>query len=96
MALGRWIYRDVGGRLSGIAPQLELHYTTTMQDPDIVAGISNFNVRVDTLTLTGGLNFEFFNASTLTIACAAPLRGAVDPSEKQFDAELQIFFNRLY
>jgi hypothetical protein len=96
LAVGRWFYRNEGARLSGIAPQIELHYSTTVQDPDSVAGITNPSFRTDTLALTGGVNFQFFNTSMLTISACAPLRGNRDPFERQYDGELQIYFNRFF
>ncbi len=38
-AMGYWLFRDPSGcrLISGIAPILELHYSTTMQDGDIIA-----------------------------------------------------------
>ncbi|MGE0759056.1 MAG: hypothetical protein AB7O38_18705, partial [Pirellulaceae bacterium] len=96
MAIGRWIYRNDGARLSGVAPQLEIHYTTTMQDPDAVNGLFNPAVRMDTLALTAGLNFQFFNVSTLTLAGVAPLRGNQSAAEHPYDAEFQLFFNRAF
>jgi hypothetical protein len=94
LAIGHWIYRNTSGRITGIAPQLEIHYSTNMQDPDAVAGITNPAGRIDTLALTGGVNVHFFNLSTLTVAAVAPLTGNDDINERQYDAELQIFFNR--
>jgi hypothetical protein len=105
VTLGRFLYRDAGTRLSGIAAQLELHYTTTLQDAETLPAAQGllgnpFN-RLDLLILTGGLNFQFWNASSLTVGCAVPVRGARDPlsglhPERPFDVEIQVLFNRYF
>jgi hypothetical protein len=107
VAVGRFLYRDYDTRLTGIAAQIELHYTTTMQDADQVSYfqqpiVTNPFNRLDLLVLTTGVNFQFWNTSWLTLGCAVPLRGAyqdrltgINP-ERPFDAELQVLFNRYF
>lgn len=107
VAVGRFLYRDYDTRLTGIAAQIELHYTTTMQDTDQILYfqqpiVTNSFNRLDLLTLTTGVNFQFWNTSWLTIGCAVPLRGAYQDRltglnpERPFDAELQVLFNRYF
>jgi hypothetical protein len=105
VTVGQFLYRDYNARLSGIAAQVELHYTTTMQDANPVGlgtgQLGNPFNRLDLLILTAGLNFEFWNASWLTVGCAVPVRGSQDPisglhPERPFDAEIQVFFNRYF
>ncbi len=97
LAVGYWIYRDNNQALAGIAPQVEIHYTTTMQaqDEGIDGVLVPASAHVDIMTATGGVNFQIYDASSLTVACAVPLRNDDSrPEEHQFDAELQVLFNR--
>ena len=105
-AVGRYLYRDDSARLTGIAAQFEVHYSSTLQDTDQISfgGGEIFNPfnRLDLLVLTGGLNFQFWNTSWLTVGCAVPVRGShydriydINP-ERPFDAEVQVFFNRYF
>lgn len=105
-AVGRYLYRDDSARLTGIAAQFEIHYSSTLQDSDQISfgGGEIFNPfnRLDLLVLTGGLNFQFWNTSWLTVGCAVPVRGShydriydINP-ERPFDAEVQVFFNRYF
>jgi hypothetical protein len=102
LSVGRWLYRNPCARgLRGIAPSVELHYTTTMQDTDSVPGsvlgfdgeVTNPLNRVDILNCTAGLHFQFGENSLLTVAAAAPLRTGDDAA---FDAEVQVQFTRYY
>lgn len=106
IAVGRYLYRNDSARLTGIAAQFEVHYTSTLQDSDDIdfGGGRIFNPynRLDLLMLTGGFNFQFFNSSWLTVGCAVPVRGSQYDSrydnypERPFDAEVQVFFNRFF
>ncbi|MBC7852818.1 MAG: hypothetical protein IAF94_05230 [Pirellulaceae bacterium] len=106
VTVGRFLYRDDNARLTGIAAQFEVHYTSTLQDSDEInfggGEIFNPHNRLDLLTLTGGLNFQFWNTSWLTVGCAVPVRGSQYDSfygihpEHPFDAEVQVFFNRYF
>jgi hypothetical protein len=94
---GYWVYRNpCQGCLTGIAPMIELHYTTTMQDLDLgpFGGRNLFveDLRRDVLNLTGGLFFEF-GRSTLNLAAVVPLR---DGTDKLFDTELGAQFVRRF
>lgn len=97
LAIGHWIYRNDQERLTGIAPQIELHYTTTLQGADSVPGVLQpTSNRFDLLTVTGGINFQFFR-TYLTIGCAVPLRGgSAHPEERPFDVEGQVLLNRFF
>jgi hypothetical protein len=91
-SIGHWFIRncDPCAHLSGVAAIAELHYTTTMQDTDSVAGVSNGFNRMDILNATGALNFQFRQTS-LRIGVAAPLRGN---EENLFDTEILVQLNR--
>lgn len=103
VTVGRFLHRDFDTRLSAIAAQLELHYTTTTQDAETLitaqGTLGNPFNRLDLLILTGGFNFELWNTSWLTVGCAVPIRGSEDvvtrqTPERPFDVELQVLFNR--
>ena len=95
--LGWWWYRatDEEG-LRGIAPIVELHYTTTLEDLDtgeLGQGVFVQNPRRDILNLTAGLYFQLSDTGSLKVASAAPLRPG---SDKLFDAEFGVQYERRY
>lgn len=91
-SLGHWICRncDPCARLNGVAAIAELHYTTTMNDTDSVASVTNPFNRLDILNASGALNFQLGRTS-LRVGAAAPL---TDNEEKLFDAEVIFQLNR--
>ena len=99
-ALGYWLFKDsqdgaFGGYLTGLAPLLELHYTTTLQDMEGVGGvIQPISKRLDILNLTAGLYFQIGPLSSLVVAGVAPLR--TSEADKEFDAEVLVEFNRRF
>lgn len=98
LKLGYWLFRNrCSCWVTGMAPVVELHYTSTMQDTDSVmtpAGLleNPFN-RMDVINITGGLHFELGPCSTFTVAGVAPLRGG---EENIFDAEFSAQFERRF
>jgi hypothetical protein len=97
-SMGYWLHRDARCRcLTGVAPIIELHYTTSMQDLDLgpFAGRGIFveDLRRDVLNLTGGFYFELGGTSALKVAGVAPLREGAD---KLFDAELSVQYVRRF
>jgi hypothetical protein len=98
---GYWVFHNpCGGRIvSGLAPMVELHYTTTVNSPDSVSRFggadetTNFAGRQDVLNITGGLRFEIWGSNYLTVAGVAPLRDGLD---KIFDAEFSLQYVGLY
>jgi len=103
VSIGYWLYRDDldgGGRrfLTGVAPIVELHYTTTLQDAQgfqaFGSGAVPLQQRIDVLNLTAGLQFQLGSYSFLSVAGVAPLR--TEPGDKQFDAEVVVQFNRRF
>ncbi len=101
-SLGRWLISNTGRRyLTGVAGLLELHYTSTLQDSDVLnatqAGLPGFIVvagnRRDLLNLTSGLHFQLGPASNLRIGAVTPLRSAPD---RAFDTEIQVVLNRVF
>jgi hypothetical protein len=100
---GYWLFHDThcgdgscGCRryLTGVAPIIELHYTTALQDAHPVANVFPLSQRVDIFNLTAAAEFELGRCSNLAIGCAAPLRNS--PRDKEFGTELIVQFNRRF
>jgi hypothetical protein len=77
---------------------MELHYTTTIHDADVIdfgSGIlgNSFN-RVDFLNLTSGFHFQLGPLSNFRVGCAVPLHSSGE--NRQFDAEIQAQLNRYF
>jgi hypothetical protein len=103
LGLGYWLYRDPDApRWTGLAVISELHYTTSIQDPDFVAGssggtgavITNPSNRFDVMNGTIGVQALMFDASSLRVAGSFPFGSRLD--QRFFDAELQVQFNRRF
>jgi hypothetical protein len=103
--VGYWVYRNPCARwLTGIAPVAELHYSTTVQDPDVVVGPAGqigmdpqFGVgfgRRDMLNLTGGLHVQLGSLSTLTVAGVVPLKDG--SGDRDYDGEFAVQLNRRF
>lgn len=100
LLLGYWIYRNPAARwINGVAPIFEFHYTTTLQDSDLltVSGgeslyyhFVNPENRIDVANFNVGLHTQL-GLTTVSVAGAFPLRGR---SDRLFDAELQVYVNR--
>ena len=111
-SLGYWLYQNPCGCgiISAVAPIVELHYSTTMQDSDFVSFrdfgapnlLANPYNRMDVLNLTSGLRVKLGECSYLTVAAAVPLRTEKEnvfllrKEEKLFDAEIGVQFVRMY
>jgi hypothetical protein len=85
---------------------VELHYTSTMQDADMLAVFSTPSAldpslailrnpanRFDILNLTTGLHFNVTQLSDLRVGVVVPLRPG---GNRQFDSEIQVSFNRYF
>ena len=97
-SVGYWLCeRRSSGIVRGIAPMLELHYTTTLEDQDYgpFRGMGVFveDDRRDVLNITGGLFFQLGTNSTLKVGAVSPLR---DGTDKLFDSEIGVQFARYY
>jgi hypothetical protein len=106
-SFGYWLFHDpcCSSLITGVAPMVELHYNTTMQDADLVdAGdtglvplgedqVTDFRGRFDVFNLTGALRLELAGRSYLTLLGVFPLRTGDD---KLFDAEFGVQFSRTY
>jgi hypothetical protein len=101
-SFGYWLYHDPCACrfLTGIAPMIELHYTTKLQDSDTVYPdsftpdiVTNFYNRQDVLNMTAGLCFEVRGTSYLRVAAVAPLK---DDGDRAFDGEINAQFVARY
>jgi len=107
VSVGRWLYENESvDYFRGVAGIVELHYTSTMQDSDTLTVLSASGLpdpafailrnpanRFDVLNLTAGLHFQVTELSDLRIGVVAPLRPG---SNRQFDSEIQVSFNRYF
>lgn len=107
LSLGRWFRRanpQSHRRLNGVAGIIELHYTTTLNDTDLVtAGLQDSDTgepldtltdpanRRDVLNATLGIRFLLRSGSTLTLSGVAPLR---DGADHLFDSEFSVQYSR--
>lgn len=101
---GFWWYRNPQAPyLTGVAPTIEFHYTTTIQDAKIVGAATDSGTylfgntanRLDIQNLTVGLELFIGPRATLNIAGVLPLNAPNSPS-RQFDQEIFVQFNRFF
>ncbi len=102
VAAGYWLYRNrCAAVLTGLAPLVEFHYTTTLQDADALTGAlggSSFNFvsplnRLDVVNVTVGIHAEIARRTELRVGGAFPLDSDV---ERLFDAEVLVSLNRRF
>ena len=100
LAFGKWLYRNpyADGIINGVAPVVELHYTTTTNDADdvILPGQVFYNPynRADILNIMGGVHFLIGERTMLTVTGGAPLR--TDEGDRFYDSEIGIRLNHYY
>lgn len=101
-SMGYWLFRNPNSScITGVAGVVEFHYTTTLQDADIVSGTDGVyflgagNVwnRLDIVNMTLGVHTQIGELSSLGVGAVLPLD---DRPDRQFDAEVQILFNRKF
>ena len=101
LSVGYWLYRNPHACLiTGLASVVEYHYTTTLQDADIVSGgdgsqvlrFGNMHNRLDVSNVTAGLHTEL-GQTTVRVAGVFPLN---EDSDRFFDAEVQVSINRQF
>jgi len=102
LSVGYWLSRNpCANWVTGLAGVVELHYTTTLQDADIVTGTTssrffsfgNFSNRVDVLDLTVGLHAELGSQTLCRVAGVVPLRTGDD---RLFNGEVQVQLERRF
>jgi hypothetical protein len=95
MTAGYWLYQnEYSNVVRGIAPVIELHYSTTLQDTESLTGggitISSLSRRFDVLNLTAGTHVTLANQIAVTAGLSVPLRSGDD---QQFDIEAMVLAN---
>ena len=103
LSVGYWLSRNpCADWVTGLAGVVELHYTTTLQDADILSppavsgrsfSFGNFSNCVDVLDLTLGLHAELGNQTLCRVAGVVPLRTGDD---RLFNAEVQVQLERRF
>jgi hypothetical protein len=94
--IGYWVIRSLNPEetLRGLAPFVELHYNTTISDPDAIAAgavvIADSAGNIDELNLTAGLMAQLGDRSFLSVGVVAPLRSGDD---RFFDWQAGVRFN---
>jgi hypothetical protein len=102
LSLGYWIYRNPLARWSGLALISEMHYTTSVQNTDLVtaavqgvgATVTNPSNRFDVMNGTFGFQVLMFDMSSLRVAGVFPMGSRMD--QRFFDSEVQVQFNRRF
>jgi hypothetical protein len=101
---GVWLWRNPGARwITGLAPTVEYHYTTTINNAKFVTVpspigpfvLGNQANRLDIQNLTLGVELLLGAHSTLNIAGVVPLDKPTSDN-RQFDSEYFIQFNRFF
>jgi hypothetical protein len=103
LQLGYWWFRDPSAHfLTGLAPTIEYHYTTTLQNakllaagtPDSTFVFGNAANRLDIQNLTLGVEMLIGRRALLNVAAVVPLNG--NNANRQFDSEIFVEFNRFF
>src|SRR5262249_12667373 len=94
--IGYWAYRspDNSRWLTAVAPFLELHYNTSLEDADTIRtdgfAIQNLDCHFDELNMSVGVITQFGDNFTLALGAAFPLR---DRPDRSFDYQLGLRAN---
>lgn len=101
---GVWLWREPSARyITGLAPTVEFHYTTTINNAKFVTVptlngpyvLGNTANRIDIHNLTLGVELLLGSKSTLNIAAVVPLDKPTSDN-RQFDSEYFVQFNRFF
>jgi hypothetical protein len=97
--LGYWMYKsgDNSRWLSALAPFIELHYNTSLENADSIQSsafsVTNVNNRFDELNLSTGIVALIGDNCTLAVGAVFPLKGEGDRSfDWQVGIRANIFF----
>jgi len=99
---GHWLWQDPTRPITGAAILLELHYTSTLQDTDIVEattsygpvmGLLNTENRQDVLNFTAGMQVQVGDKTSIRAGAVFPMR---DEHHRFFDSELNVQINRRF
>lgn len=92
---GYWLYRGPQSDfLQGIAPSVEIHYTTALQNADTAGPVTNPFNRMDFCDLTAGLHVELERGTDLSIGVSVPLKPA--DGDRPYDSEFIVQLNQRY
>ena len=92
---GYWLYRGPEANiLTGVAPSVELHYTTTLQNADTAGPVTNPFNHADVLDLTAGLHVELDRGTDLSVGVSVPLKTTA--GDRPNDSELIVQLNQRY
>jgi hypothetical protein len=101
---GVWLWRNPQAQfVTGLAPTIEFHYTTTIQNASFITVptpggpyvLGNTANRLDIRNLTLGVQILLGRSSTLNIAGVVPLDKPTSDN-RQFDSEFFVQFNRFF
>lgn len=102
-SLGAWLINaDDGYAVQGVAWLNELHYTTALQDPDVVSTTGPFSEsiaiatspgRFNMLNVTSGVHVQINDLTSFRVAGVFPIRRSAD---RTFDGEVQATINRQF
>lgn len=99
LSWGFWLYRNPRGSLiTGLAPVVEYHYTTTLQDGEVLGDhqqlfqIGNTLNRMDVSNVTVGLHTEL-GKTTVRVGGVFPIS---ENPDRLYDAEVQVSVNRRF
>jgi hypothetical protein len=94
VGLGYWLRRCPTGRLTGVAPTVELHYNKSLQAADYVTAgpltVGNFGRNVEALNLTIGSTFTLGHTTNLAVGYVTPLGGGPD---RQLDGSVRVLLD---
>ncbi len=94
LAVGYWIYRNNNAWLTGLAPQLEVHWNQALDKVSTVAsqvgGILGDSHVYSNVNLGTILNLEFRNSSHLALGLVFPVSGN---NNRDFSVEFGVLFN---
>ncbi len=101
--VGYWLFRnDPRSRIvTGLAPTIELHYTTFTEDQHPALFSHVYFNRIDMLNLTAGATAELRHGGTVAVAMALPLRentypGGTLKTDRSMDWELIVQYNHRF
>jgi len=94
LGVGWWLQQRSERNSIGIAPTVEVHYNTSLQEADsITAGalqIGNFGSNVAALNVTVGATLELGNSTNVSMGYITPIGGGTD---QQLDGGFRVMFD---
>ena len=98
--VGYWVVREGAGALRGLAPFVELHYNTTLDDAVLVRSgdftVGNVANKIDEVTLTLGATALVGDRLQVAAGYVTPLRGGADRFfDSQFGIRASYYFGNV-